>query len=40
MKTRNIILVFVLVFLLAGCTHAITPFQAASGNYHHCRPLH
>jgi len=39
MKTRNILIVLGLIFLLAGCARAVTPAEAASGSYHHCRPV-
>jgi type III secretory pathway lipoprotein EscJ len=39
MKTRNILFILGLMFLLAGCDKALTPAQAASGSYHHCRPV-
>jgi len=39
MKTRNILFILGLVVLLVGCARAVTPAQAASGSYHHCRPV-
>ncbi|MFI5187274.1 MAG: hypothetical protein ACHQF0_11150 [Chitinophagales bacterium] len=39
MKKRNFLFILAILFFLVGCSHSITPFQAASGNYHHCRPL-
>ncbi|HEV8507869.1 MAG TPA: hypothetical protein VGQ53_20830 [Chitinophagaceae bacterium] len=39
MKTRNILLLLGLVVLLGGCARAVSPAQAASGSYKHCRPV-
>ena len=39
MKTRNILFILGLMFLLAGCARSLTPAEAASGSYHHCRPV-
>jgi len=39
MKARNLLLIAALFVFLAGCSRAVTPAQAASGNYHHCRPV-
>jgi len=39
MKAINILLILGMIFFLVGCSRAVTPAQAASGNYHHCRPV-
>jgi len=39
MKMKNLWLIVALVFFLIGCSRAVTPAQAASGKYHHCRPV-
>jgi len=39
MKTRNLLFILALMAFLVGCSRAVTPVQAASGNYHHCRPV-
>jgi hypothetical protein len=39
MKMKNLLLIVAVVFFLIGCSRAVTPAQAASGKYHHCRPV-
>jgi hypothetical protein len=39
MKARNLLFIAALLVFLAGCSRAVTPAQAATGNYHHCRPV-
>ena len=39
MKAKNLLFIAALLIFLVGCSRAVTPAQAASGNYHHCRPV-
>jgi hypothetical protein len=39
MKMKNLLLIVAIVSFLVGCSRAVTPAQAASGKYHHCRPV-
>ncbi|TMI95809.1 MAG: hypothetical protein E6H06_05745 [Bacteroidetes bacterium] len=39
MKMKNLLFILTLIFFLVGCSRAVTPAQAASGKYHHCRPV-
>jgi hypothetical protein len=39
MKTRNLLFLSAILVFLVSCSRAVTPAQAASGNYHHCRPV-